>query len=477
VDAFVQIHTFLDTAQPPAERAALAEGLARRVWSAQEDFDFHAWNALCAVYLDSHEDETLRAAAAQAIQIVSQTVRWAQMQDQARALLAAQGRVGPPLESMLLRDLDQLQRHGMTQLPLGNLWFYGRDPRVLAVLDQATRHPDPTIRDTAYSGLGLLGDVHAVLAGLEDPVPDVRASAARSLGAGGMGATAEIVALERTLNDDDSEVQRAALLALRHLGARPWPRPPAAPIVPPAPPAADTSPAVPGTAADLADATAPTTPAADFAWGPFLAQWSWRLVQLDVIRDEQPDDVITSGWLGYPGATEAQLVAAEARLGRRLPPSYRAFLQVTNGWRGPEQYRFLPIEEVDLFRVNEPDEAAGLAAMALDTAGADLSEAAHRVYGADQDPARFRGAYVRTALQISAPSENFGYEVMALNPEVVTPEAEWEAWLVGSKLPGVARWPSFWDMLYGMVVTNFPEQPPDDTAGAGGEAPVDPPPA
>jgi hypothetical protein len=106
--------------------------------------------------------------------------------------------------------------------------------------------------------------------------------------------------------------------------------------------------------------------------------------------------------------------------------------------------------------------------MAVDAVGADLSEAAHRVYGVEQDPGQFRGAYVRTALQISAPSEDFGYEVLLLNPEVLTPEGEWEAWLVGTKLPGVARWPSFWRMLHEMVASNFPEHPPDDTAGAGG---------
>ena len=83
---------------------------------------------------------------------------------------------------------------------------------------------------------------------------------------------------------------------------------------------------------------------------------------------------------------------------------------------------------------------------------------------------------MHAALQISTPSEVFGYEVMLLNPEVITPEGEWEAWLVGSKLPGVVRWPSFWQMLHEMVDTNFPEHLPDDTAvGGGGEGPVDPP--
>ena len=37
-------------------------------------------------------------------------------------------------------------------------------------------------------------------------------------------------------------------------------------------------------------------------------------------------------WLGYLPASEAAIEAAEQRLGRRLPPSLRAFYEVTNGW-------------------------------------------------------------------------------------------------------------------------------------------------
>lgn len=38
------------------------------------------------------------------------------------------------------------------------------------------------------------------------------------------------------------------------------------------------------------------------------------------------------GWIGGPPATDADIAAAEHRLGAALPPSYRAFLAVTNGW-------------------------------------------------------------------------------------------------------------------------------------------------
>src|SRR4051812_16143289 len=34
------------------------------------------------------------------------------------------------------------------------------------------------------------------------------------------------------------------------------------------------------------------------------------------------------------GATEREIMRHEERLGQRLPPSYREFLEVANGWRG-----------------------------------------------------------------------------------------------------------------------------------------------
>jgi hypothetical protein len=62
--------------------------------------------------------------------------------------------------------------------------------------------------------------------------------------------------------------------------------------------------------------------------------------------------VIASGWLGYPGATEDQIAGLEARLGQSLPPSYRAFLKVSNGFRQPGMSieRLFSADEVGWFR-------------------------------------------------------------------------------------------------------------------------------
>lgn len=51
-----------------------------------------------------------------------------------------------------------------------------------------------------------------------------------------------------------------------------------------------------------------------------------------------------------------------------------------------------------------------------------------------------------------------------LNPEVATPEGEWEAWILGHKILGAQRWPSFWGMVQEESRTQFPWNPPGDAA-------------
>ncbi|MFD5855545.1 SMI1/KNR4 family protein [Streptomyces chartreusis] len=72
-----------------------------------------------------------------------------------------------------------------------------------------------------------------------------------------------------------------------------------------------------------------------FDWRSFLLRWSGEWA------DSLPDDEARgedeaawqARWLGFPPASEARIAAMEERLGRRMPPSYREFLKVTDGWR------------------------------------------------------------------------------------------------------------------------------------------------
>ncbi|MEU0456024.1 SMI1/KNR4 family protein [Streptomyces sp. NPDC006129] len=73
-----------------------------------------------------------------------------------------------------------------------------------------------------------------------------------------------------------------------------------------------------------------------FDWRSFLLKWSGEWA------DSLPDDDTRSAddeaawqarWLGFPPASEGRIAAMEERLGRRMPPSYREFLKVSDGWR------------------------------------------------------------------------------------------------------------------------------------------------
>ncbi|MEV0281130.1 SMI1/KNR4 family protein [Streptomyces sp. NPDC050610] len=73
-----------------------------------------------------------------------------------------------------------------------------------------------------------------------------------------------------------------------------------------------------------------------FGWRRFLTRWSeeWADAQGD-LSELSPDDAEARrrGWLGSGPAAEADITAMEARLGCEMPPSYREFLRVSDGWR------------------------------------------------------------------------------------------------------------------------------------------------
>jgi len=177
----------------------------------------------------------------------------------------------------------------------------------------------------------------------------------------------------------------------------------------------------------------------DYDWEPWLREWSRTLLERVDPSDPAayPDEDLTpemvaSGWLGAPGAGEAQLAALEARLGLTLPPSYRSFLRASNGFLQPGVLvpRLLPAEEVDWFR----------------SAHQDVIDAWHvgTTLGLGQaaaDPEAFEH-YLPTALQVSD-LERAGTAVYLLNPKVVDASGEWEAFYFAHWIPGVNRYPSF----------------------------------
>ncbi|MEV6074425.1 SMI1/KNR4 family protein [Streptomyces sp. NPDC052069] len=70
-------------------------------------------------------------------------------------------------------------------------------------------------------------------------------------------------------------------------------------------------------------------------WQLFLDRWSgqWVAAQAALDPEEVDEGALVSGGLGFPPVDDQGIAALEERLGTALPPSYRAFLRASNGWR------------------------------------------------------------------------------------------------------------------------------------------------
>ncbi|MEA5462737.1 SMI1/KNR4 family protein [Leptothoe sp. PORK10 BA2] len=195
-----------------------------------------------------------------------------------------------------------------------------------------------------------------------------------------------------------------------------------------------------------------------FEWQMFLKQWSREFIDSASNLDEIPKDVLESGWLGYPGATEAQISQAEARLNIALPPSYRDFLKVSNGWRQmtPFIYRVWSVEQIDWLFARRQPWIESFIRQQFESSNrlhhqngsclhhTTVDDSDYFLYGEAQDCRKIRYEYLKTALEISDKGESTIY---LLNPNVQTRYGEWEAWFFGDWLPGADRYPSFRDMM------------------------------
>ena len=177
------------------------------------------------------------------------------------------------------------------------------------------------------------------------------------------------------------------------------------------------------------------------AWERLLSVWAAEAVKRAGI---EPTAGPFSG-LGSPGVAEAELLVAEARLGCRLPPSYREFLKCTNGLRQPLEFvparggDFWSAEGIDWFRVRNQEW--------IDAWTSDLfviPDELYFVYGPEQDTINLRREYLEYTLEISTRGDS---SVYLLNPKIVGANGEWEAWFFANWSPGAYRYQSFAKMM------------------------------
>ncbi len=141
-----------------------------------------------------------------------------------------------------------------------------------------------------------------------------------------------------------------------------------------------------------------------------------------------------------PACVEADVAAAEARLGVKLPASYLNFLLEVGGMRSPhfESSRLLAPPELRWLREADPELVAEwLQPAEMILTFLDLPK------GEAEEPEGWVMEHLRDALLISAVGEP---TVLLLNPRVVV-DGEWQACTLNDWHPGGEVHASFGEML------------------------------
>lgn len=197
-----------------------------------------------------------------------------------------------------------------------------------------------------------------------------------------------------------------------------------------------------------------------FDWANFLDRWRTEVRSSFTAKDQcQPAD--DSGSLHLPPATDDEIADAERRLKISLPPSYKTFLKVSNGWRKTSSTidRLWGTDRIDWFRKRNKEWISAY------TIGHHFGDSIEPVpdeiyYAYGPLASDFRHQHMKETLQIS---EIGDAAVYLLNPQVITQDGEWEAWFLANWLPGVRRFRSFGEMMqaaYAQFAATGWEPPP-----------------
>lgn len=195
-------------------------------------------------------------------------------------------------------------------------------------------------------------------------------------------------------------------------------------------------------------------------WRALLQELSDLAIADEQVREWLTEEQIESRWLGETPATEEQIVEAERRLGVRLPPSYRAFLKVSNGWNHPSHFvvRLAGTEEIQYTRDGQPEIVRGfgpgsdarLAAQAdmmmkyvSENLGIGLP---HDMFGRGPAEDDWFKNHLPGSLLINVPHLNDDASYLMLNPATIR-DGEMEAWSFATWQAETESHPSFWHLM------------------------------
>ncbi|MEU7203985.1 SMI1/KNR4 family protein [Streptomyces sp. NPDC045470] len=174
-----------------------------------------------------------------------------------------------------------------------------------------------------------------------------------------------------------------------------------------------------------------------FNWRPFLLRWSgeWAgSLPDDATRSEEDEAARQTRWLGFPPASEERIAAMEERLGRRMPPSYREFLAVSDGWQHAGGFVRLLAGTADACWHNNESGLADIFEEYLDD---------------DAGPDERREADIwRRGLQLDVESD---ITYVLLDPEDVDEDGEWAVYMWASwRAAAPGRYANFAEFMQAM---------------------------
>lgn len=186
-------------------------------------------------------------------------------------------------------------------------------------------------------------------------------------------------------------------------------------------------------------------------WKDILSRLSSILLKTERWKAQLTREEVVSGWCGQPAAADHEILVVEQRLGIALPPSYRSFLSLSNGWRpfGSFIERLLPVQEVERFRSRDPETLAMIQKYYQESV---LPDELYLDYENPKYVVALRPRYYADCLLVG---KGWGVEsdIVLLNPHIVNSDGEWEAIFFANWVPGNQRYRSFRDFVEESVST------------------------
>jgi len=175
-----------------------------------------------------------------------------------------------------------------------------------------------------------------------------------------------------------------------------------------------------------------------------LSQLNSILLGLEDWKSDLTPEALSTGWCGLPPATESEILRAEERLGITLPPSYRSFLSISNGWRPFSDFieQLLPVMEIQRFQSANLEDLELIQKYFPES---DVSDDEYLDYQTHIEALRPR--YYPECLLVGRGWDGGGGEIVLLNPHIVSADGEWEAIFFANWVPGNRRYRSFFDLI------------------------------